>query len=113
MQLVSLCEEQGRSLQIFGIMTPEGRIQAKAIKYAKDLGILAKRNYTRSGGEVGWPDAEFFGNDGKMALIEFKAPGEGPTPMQRYRINELRERGHRAYVCDSFEAAKAVIYTLL
>lgn len=89
-------------------MTSEGRIQKKAIDYAKGLGFLAKRNYTRQGGETGWPDVEFFGPYGIMLMIEFKAPHKEPSAIQKHRISELRERGYTVHVCSSFEHAKAI-----
>lgn len=41
--------------------------------------------------------------------IEFKAPGERPTPDQRWWLGALAEAGHACFVCWSLEAAQAVV----
>lgn len=90
-------------------VTPEGRIQKKAIEYAKKLGFLAKRHYNGPGAQTGWPDVQFFLPGGRTLHIEFKAPGKEATAIQQYRIDALRQLGHEAIVCDSYEDAKAAL----
>jgi hypothetical protein len=90
-------------------VTPEGRIQKKAIDFAKGLGFLARRNYVRAGGEQGWPDVEFYLPGGRVILIEFKAPGGTPSKLQLKRIENLRALGHEAYVCDNVADAKEIL----
>lgn len=94
-------------------MSAEAKIQSAAVKYARSRGLLVKRNYMGPGAEVGWPDVEFYGPRARMLMIEFKAPGSMLRPMQEYRIKELRRLGHWVEVCDTYEAAKAMIDSLL
>jgi hypothetical protein len=89
--------------------TPEGKIQAAVVKYAKGLGFLAKRNYNAPGAETGWPDTEFFLPGAVTLFFEFKRLGEEPTKLQAHRISQLRELGHHVYVCDDVEYGKGVL----
>ena len=93
-------------------MSEESKLQAKLIKYAKKRGLLVKRNYQAPGAEVGWPDVEIFGPGGWMVLIEMKAPGKEASTIQQYRISQLRELGHYAYVCDSFVLGQEIIHAI-
>lgn len=52
----------------------------------------------------GFPD-RFYARDGRIVLVEYKAPGEKPTPQQIRRHQELREHGVEVHVIDSLEAA--------
>ena len=90
-------------------MSAEGKLQERAIRYARDLGMVVKRNYMGPGAETGWPDVEFFAAGGKMFFIEFKAPDGSLRKRQEYIIAQLRERGHTVYVCDRYEDACASI----
>ncbi|MCK9513695.1 MAG: VRR-NUC domain-containing protein [Pigmentiphaga sp.] len=86
-----------------------GAVQNKAIRYAKSIGLMVRRNYMGPGAETGWPDVEFFFPRGKVLFIEFKAPGEPLRKRQEFIIAQLRERGHTVHVCDSYEDAKEAI----
>lgn len=90
-------------------MSAEGRIQRRAIDYARSIGLMVRRNYMGPGAETGWPDVEFFFPRGRVLFIEFKAPGEGLRKRQEFIIGMLRCRGHTVHVCDSYEDAKLVI----
>jgi hypothetical protein len=90
-------------------MTPEGKIQSAAIRYAKSCGLKVRRNHMGPGAETGWPDVEFLPGGGYVFFIEFKAPGESPTPRQQLVMAELIQRGYDVHVCYSFEDAKQVI----
>lgn len=87
-------------------MALEGKAQQKTIQYAKALGLKVKRNYMGPGAEVGWPDLEVFYPQGRILLIEMKAPGKPPKKIQIHRADELRELGHRVVTCDTFARAK-------
>jgi hypothetical protein len=90
-------------------MSPEGKLQARAIAYARKCGMLVKRNYMGSGAEVGWPDVEIFCPGGRVVLVEFKAPHKALRPTQKYKIHQLHNLGHEAHVCDSFEDFSRII----
>lgn len=90
-------------------MTPEGKIQSRAIVYAKKRGCKVRRNQMGRGAETGWPDVEFFPGGGHVFFIEFKAPGGKASARQKYVIADLIARGYDVHVCYSFEDAKQVI----
>lgn len=90
---------------------PEKKIEDKVCKWAKKNGVLPyKMNgmYTRS-----WPDRLFFMPTGKAFIIEFKAPGKEPTPLQEDTINKLRKLGYDVEVHDNAEAAIAALQARL
>lgn len=87
----------------------EAKIQNKAVRYARSLGLMVKRNYMGPGAEVGWPDVEVFLPSGRLLLIEFKAPGGALRAMQQYRIGQLRALGHRVEVVDCEQEAKEIL----
>lgn len=60
-----------------------------------------------------WPDRMFFIPGGRPLIIEFKKPGEHPTPKQQKRIDELRELGYDVEVCDSKEEGIALVRSRL
>jgi hypothetical protein len=47
--------------------------------------------------------------DGRVIFIEFKRPGEKPSPIQRWVMNDLRTRGFDAAVMDDVEQSKKLI----
>ena len=49
---------------------------------------------------AGMPDRLVFLPDGKFALVEVKAPGETPRPLQVSRHQLLRKLGFNVYVLD-------------
>ena len=50
-----------------------------------------------------WPDRfNLIGTTRQVFFIEFKRPGEEPSPGQYYRHSELRKLGHHVYWCDNF-----------
>ena len=53
----------------------------------------------------GWPDHLLLGPEGRTVFIEFKKPGEEPTPIQVHTHAQLRKLGHTVLLCDSFEQA--------
>jgi hypothetical protein len=90
-------------------MSAEAKLQSKAINYARDAGLLTKRNYMAPGAETGWPDVEYFAFGGRMFFIEFKAPDGSLRARQEYIIALLRERGFTVHVCDCYEDARRII----
>lgn len=51
--------------------------------------------------EAGYPDRLFISPYGHTIFIEFKKPGEEPTPIQAHRLTELTKRGVPATWCDN------------
>lgn len=56
----------------------------------------------------GWPD-DYYVRAGVRFWIEFKAPGEEPSPQQAKRHRELREQGDTVHVIDSLEDAVVLL----
>lgn len=59
-------------------------------------------------GRNGCPDDFFFGFDGQLIIIEFKAPGKEPEPHQAREIEMLRKRGFDVRVIDNVADGVAV-----
>jgi len=51
------------------------------------------------------PDMIYF-KDGDCLMIEFKAPGNKPTPYQHAIHKRLKEHGFHVYVVDSVDQGK-------
>lgn len=87
-------------------MTREIAIERPARKYAKRRGWVTTKLMRCS--DNGWPDGLFI-RRGRVIFIEFKAPGEGPDPIQAVRHAEIRAQGIAVFVCDNLEAAYAIL----
>lgn len=81
----------------------ESQIQAKISEQLQSAGWIVLRAITRS--IRGYPDLEAF-RDGRAIFIEVKRPGKKPTPLQKYRMNQLRKAGFSVYVMDSPDELK-------
>lgn len=91
-------------------MTPEGKLQKAAIRYAEQRGLLVLRNHMGRGVKTGRPDVEYLPGAGRVFFIEFKAPGgKGPSARQQLVMADLVRRGYDVYACWSLEDAKQVI----
>lgn len=55
-------------------------------------------------GTKGWPDRLCILSNGQHFFCEFKAPGEVPTSLQQYYLDQLQLRGHPAFAIDNYEA---------
>lgn len=79
-------------------------------KLEKRCADLARAHgwYTRkwaSPSHRGVPDRLFL-KDGDWIAIEFKAPGNKPTPLQADEIEQIREHGGGAIWCDNVDDFK-------
>ena len=72
------------------------KLQGKAIKFKSP----ANRSY---------PDRLCMAPGGILFFVECKAPGKVPTVKQEIKLYELRQYGQHAHVCDTKEAAKAIV----
>lgn len=84
----------------------ERHVEIPACAFAEALGIKAKKLKLAS--EASWPDRTFMYR-GHVMFIEFKRPGELPTPLQQYTINDLTKSDFEVKVCSDLEHAKLVI----
>lgn len=78
----------------------EKHIEAKAVAWAKRAGIKVK---VKMFGEH--LDRWFFFPNGHLYIIEFKRPGQVPTPRQQKEIDELKELGFDVEVHDDSDEA--------
>ena len=60
-----------------------------------------------SPGTAGVPDRICI-HHGRVIFVELKAPGRLPRPIQRRRIQQLKEHGMDVIIVDSIEGAKEV-----
>lgn len=74
--------------------TPESKVRDPTVKWAKAQGIEHQRMSFARGVKRAFPDDCFLVPGGRPLFIEFKAPGEEPTPLQTYRGCRLLELGY-------------------
>jgi hypothetical protein len=78
----------------------ERDIEKKVTAIAKANGWLAYKFVSPSCRGV--PDRIYF-KDGETLLVEFKAPGKKPTPLQASIIKKIKAQGIRVEVIDNIE----------
>lgn len=84
----------------------ERDVETPVVKYAEDLGcIVIKLNGPNNRGK---PDRAFFFLN-RTLVIEFKAPGEVPTPLQESWLVKFRKQGFTAVWHDNIGRAKTEI----
>ena len=63
--------------------------------------------------QTGWPDRIYFVGDGVCVFIEYKRPGEEPTPLQYDILERLDEEGYWVLWTDNeSDAINAVLAAL-
>lgn len=80
-------------------------IERPASRYAERRGWFEVKIMQTS--RRGFPD-RFYARNGRVVLVEYKAPGRGPTEQQLRRHRELRAHGVEVHVIDNLEAAYAL-----
>ena len=76
----------------------ESQIERPVCRFARDHGILVLK--LAGPGLRGQPDRLFL-KDGKSAFVEFKRPGQRPTPLQMKWLEDLcREKFHATWIDD-------------
>lgn len=83
----------------------EASIEGACRKLAEECGFMLKKLTDK----VGDPDRVMFMYGGRIALIEFKRPGEAPTPIQVHRAGELRALGFDVYTVDSVDEFRKIL----
>ena len=81
-------------------------VERPASKQAEALGWCVAKLMRVS--KTGWPDRVFI-RDGRTVWIEFKRPKGKARRIQEERHAEMRAHGAEVYVCDSVEAALAIL----
>jgi hypothetical protein len=85
----------------------ERQIEAALVRQARMVGGAAYK--WTSPGNSGVPDRIVFLPGGRVVLVELKAPGKKPTPLQLAVHEQLRALGQRVEVVDSKEGVDAVL----
>lgn len=81
--------------------TIERDVEARFRRMAKRCGGWALKLV--SPGNSGMPDRVAILPNGELRLVELKAPGEKPRPLQVRMFSRLAKRGHPVTVIDSLE----------
>lgn len=81
-------------------------VEKPVVKWAKANGWFVEK--VMRCGRNGFPD-RFFAKNGRVVLIEFKAPGRKPSPQQLLRHAELRAAGVEVHVIDNVEEGIRVL----
>jgi len=89
------------------MLQSESSEEKKAVRWAKIHYIIPLKLNLR--GNVGWPDRLFVYPEGGTLWVEFKRKGKEADPIQKYRITQLRKKGHHAFVVDSAADAIALM----
>ena len=88
------------------MMTPEGRIVATFVNEVRNRGWEQRKvSYE---GRAGAPDRLLLA-PGFHCLIEFKAPGMRPRPIQEKEHERLRKAGFTVYVIHSVQAVYSTL----
>lgn len=85
--------------------TPEGFVKSDVDKHLKVLKAYVIKPATFGYGVSGAPDRACC-ISGKFVGIEVKREGAVPTPLQQFRMNEIRRAGGIAIWCDSIEMCR-------
>ena len=84
----------------------ESHIEKKSKEHARRQGWIA-RKWT-SPGHSGVPDDLFF-RAGVLLIVEFKAPGKKPTPLQLREHARLEAEGFPVHVIDDIDEFKRLL----
>lgn len=90
-------------------MTPEGRILRAVTRHLAGIEVKCIRLALQSSVLRGWPDLCVLIPGGVPLFLELKRPGGRTSKAQDRRHEELRNAGYTVAVCDSIDAAVAVI----
>lgn len=85
----------------------EKTIEKAVCDYAKEKGMLVYKFTSPNRRSV--PDRLFVVKGGRLFFVEFKAPGNKPTPAQEREVFRLASHGVTVYVIDCIVKGKAII----
>jgi hypothetical protein len=89
----------------------ESAIEGRAVRWAQQHGILSRK--MNGLGNVSWPDRLFILPNGIAAFVEFKRPGEEPTPLQYDTMRKLLDAKQYVTWVDDSDAAIQWLEALL
>lgn len=91
---------------------PEAKIQDTVVKYARKKQVMAIK--LESSNTNGLPDYLFSHIDCGPFLMEFKAPGRAPRPLQVVRQQEMADHGFTVFPCvDSVRMGMEIIDAMI
>lgn len=88
----------------------ESSIERACREFAQNKGLILRKCHPIP---KGWPDRELILPGGATIRIEFKRPGETPSPAQAYWHGVLAGMQHPVWVCDSVDEFKATVEAML
>lgn len=86
----------------------ERDLEDACVRYSHERGCVTRKMNGR--GFRAWPDRLVLFPGNVHEFVEFKKPGEEPTPLQRKLHRMLRRLGHTVHVCDNFEDFTGILY---
>lgn len=89
----------------------ESSIQSDILEYLKQVGAYAVKVHVSSYQSQGTPDV-ICCYKGMFVAFELKKPGETASELQEHRIKQIRKANGYAYVADSLEKVKEVLYDI-
>jgi Holliday junction resolvase len=84
-------------------MPAESRLIDEIKKHVKSLGGKTIKIHQSGLSELGIPDLLVITPKHGMVMVEVKAKGKKPEPIQLIRINEIKRAGGRAFWCASLD----------
>lgn len=89
-------------------MPTEADLENQFVQYAEAIGCLCLK--LRIDGQNGWPDRTIFLPNGKVILMEFKAPKGRLRRKQAEWIGKLYNRGFAVYTASSLKSAIDILH---
>jgi hypothetical protein len=83
----------------------EIEVERPASAYAESRGWFETKIMLTS--KNGFPD-RFYARNGRIILVEYKAPDEEPKAQQKLRHKELRQHGVEVFVIDNLKDAYVI-----
>jgi Holliday junction resolvase len=90
-------------------MPAESRVIEEIKKHVKSLGGKTIKIHQSGLSELGTPDLMVMTPKHGMVMVEVKAKGKKPDPIQLVRIDEIKKAGGRAFWCDGLDSFKRQI----
>ena len=90
-------------------MARETALIEKIKKHIRSLGGKTIKIHQSGFSELGIPDLLIMTPKHGMMMVEVKAKGKKPDPIQLVRIDEIKKAGGRAFWCDGLDSFKRQI----
>lgn len=84
-------------------MAAENRLIEQIKKWVEDRKGKVIKIHQSGYSELGIPDLIVMVPGYEMCLVETKAPGKKPTPIQKAKIKEINKKGGKSFWCYSLD----------